>query len=581
MNNKRLIIILSIFTIVFTLMGGTLAYFNWQSADNKKTNVTFTVNTNYSCSADSGGHITSSDVSLVPAKCNDPVYAIKKTIRTSVSTNDDKVVSLSLWLNINDIDSNLANSPNFKWVFTKNGNTCNGAINYGTFQNIQNNKIDLLDGAEYATLNDTYYLYIWLDEAETNNNTQNQSFDFSIGGECGSTGIIKAPLKSLNTAAFFREEDYKTKITDVHFVYDDDLPSGIQTNNVKTYDLAWNASRPITGYLVENTDQGADPDTYKVYVSSQYRIFAANLQNAFEGMSALKSVSFDNLDTSESTNMSGMFASCSSLTSLDLSSFNTSSSGNMSGMFQGCTNLASLNISSFNTSNVLGMVSMFQGCNGLATVDITGFDTSNVSDMHNMFAYSEGFTSLDLRYLNTSSVSSMSNMFRGASNLTTLDLSSFDTSSVNTMFEMFCNCSGLTSLNLSGWNTSSVTTMQNMFAGCSSLIYLDLSSFNTSSVNNMITMFSGCSNLELLDLSSFDTSSVTNMNYMFTNAGKLRTIYVSELWNTGAVTSSVMMFTNDFSLPGYTAGSTDVTKAYYGEGGYLTYKAYTPPSSGS
>ena len=148
MNNKRIIIILMIFTIIFTLMGGTFAYFNWQSADNRKTNVTFTVNRNYTCGADSGGHITSSDVRLAPAKCTDSTYAIRRTITTSVTTQSNKVVSMKLWLNINSIDTNLTNTANFKWVIGKNKFGCeSGIINQGDFRNIQNGKIDLFDGS--------------------------------------------------------------------------------------------------------------------------------------------------------------------------------------------------------------------------------------------------------------------------------------------------------------------------------------------------------------------------------------------------------------------------------------------------
>ena len=149
MDNKRFVIILLIWTAIFTIIGGTLAYWNWQTVNNKDTNVTFTVNRDYTCGADSGGNITSSDVRLAPAKCNDPVYAIKRPITTSVTTTGDKVVSMDLWLNINNISTNLTNTPNFKWAITKNGNTCSGAINHGDFRNIQDNKIDLLSGVDY------------------------------------------------------------------------------------------------------------------------------------------------------------------------------------------------------------------------------------------------------------------------------------------------------------------------------------------------------------------------------------------------------------------------------------------------
>ena len=522
MDNKRLIIILSVWTVIFTLMGGTLAYWNWQSADNKKTNVTFTVNRDYTCGADSGGHITSNDVRLAPAKCNDPVYAIKRPITTSVTTTGDKVVSMDLWLNINNISTNLTNTSNFKWMITKNGNTCSGAIRQGNFRNIQDNKIDLLDGVEYATLNDTYYLYIWLDEAETNANTQNQLFDFSISGNCVDSGLEKALLKDLNTTNYFRETDYITKITDIYFIYDKDLPSGIITNYEKTYDLGNSASKPITGYLIENTDEGAVEDTYKLYVSSEYKIYAQNLANAFNGMMALKNISFDNFDTSGTTTMRGMFYNCSSLITLNLSKFNTSNVTIMS------------DASSASTS-----AGMFQGCSSLTSLNLSGFDTSNITNM--------------------------ARLFQGCSNLTSLDLSSFDTSNVTNMWALFNNCSSLTELNLSSFNTVNVTTMGWAFRNCTSLNSLDLSNFNT--------------------------SNVTNMDYMFQSNSSNITIYVSNLWNTDSVTGgSGNMFSGCTSLVGgagtaYNSSYQDKTYARVDNPpdnpGYLTYKAYTSPSSGN
>ena len=452
MNNKRIIIILMIFTIIFTLMGGTFAYFNWQSADNRKTNVTFTVNRNYTCGADSGGHITSSDVRLAPAKCTDSTYAIRRTITTSVTTQSNKVVSMKLWLNINSIDTNLTNTANFKWVIGKNKFGCeSGIINQGDFRNIQNGKIDLFDGIEYATLDDTYYLYIWLDEAETNSNTMNQSSDFSIGGVCTDSGKEKAILKGFNNQFYFKEADYKTKVTDIYFIYDEDLPSGITTNNIKTYDMSDSVGKPITGYLIENTDVGADPDTYKVYVSSQYKIYASGLSNAFNGMTALKNIVFDNFDTSNVGAMINVFRLCGSLTSLDLSSFNT--------------------------SNVTTMDSMFYQASSLSSVDVSYFDTSSVANFTDMFRSIGGITNLDLSNFDTTSANSMLRMFSQSSGFVTLDLSSFDTSGVTNMERMFFQSNNISTIYVSeAWDTSGVTNSENMFSSTAT----HLPNFNSS-----------------------------------------------------------------------------------------------------
>ena len=53
----------------------------------------------------------------------------------------------------------------------------------------------------------------------------------------------------------------------------------------------------------------------------------------------------------------------------------------------------------------------------------------------------------------------------------------------------------------------------------------------------------------------------------------LAAIYVSELWDTSSVTSSNTMFAACTGLPNFNANYTDKTRAHYGTGGYLTYKA--------
>ena len=566
MKEKRIIIALFVLGIIFSLMGGTLAFINWQTTEAQQTAVTFTVTPNFSCSADAGGHITSNNRMLAPTDCMDPEYAIQRTITTSSTTSNDKVISMDLWLNVNHVDANLLNSPNFKYAITKNKNSCtSGIINSGVInEDIQNNKINLLEGVEYATLNDTYYLYIWLDEAETNTNTMNQSFDLSIDGQCNDNGLEKTTMVDLNNTNYFKEADYITKITEIHFVYDKDLPDGVIENQVEgksPYQLSTKANKPIYGYL----NKIGDTDTYKLYITSAYKIYAQRLSSAFSKMTALQTIRFDNIDTSGTITMNSMFNKCSSLTSLDLSNFNTSSVTDMRDVFNGCSGLTSLNVSFFNTSNVIYFGSdagysyggMFQGCSNLTTLDLSSFDTS--------------------------SGQYMDNMFMNCSKLTSLDLSSFDTSNVKRMLSMFLNCGQLSSLDISNFNTSKVITMENMFYNCSKLTSLDVTSFNTSKVTSMKQMFRSVSSLTELDLSSFDTSLVSNMDYMLSYNTKLEKIYVSDLWNTDAVTSYASLFWNDKKLVGgngtpYNTSNNYLTYARVDNPpdspGYFTYKAY-------
>ena len=401
MKEKRIIITLFILGIIFSLLGGTLAFINWQTTEAQQTAVTFTVTPNFSCSADAGGHITSNDRMLAPTDCMDPEYAIQRTITTSSTTTGDKVISMDLWLNVNSVDTNLLNSPNFKYAITKNKNSCtSGIINSGVInESIHNNKINLLEGVEYATLNDTYYLYIWLDEAETNHNTMNQSFDLSIDGKCDYNGLEKTAMVNLDSTNYFRETDYKTKITEIYFVYDKDLPEGVIANQVEgksPYQLSTNANKPIYGYL----NKIGDTDTYKLYITSAYKIYAGILASTFADMTALQTITFDNFDTSSSAAMNSMFSGCSSLTSLNLNGFNTSNvSGTfgMQSMFYNCSKLTSIDLSYFNTSRVKTMEYMFRGCNRLTTINISSFDSTSVTNISRMFKDTYALRTLDMR----------------------------------------------------------------------------------------------------------------------------------------------------------------------------------------
>ena len=187
-KEKKLVVVLMILTIVFTVMGGTLAYFNWQSTTEQKTNVTFTVAQGFSCGANGGGNLTSNDIQLAPAHCTNTTYAIKRTITvhptiTQANTN----VYLDMWLKVNSIGSGLASSQNFKYALTTSSSNClTDIVTKGNFYGATaNTQKILLSNKEYSTTTtETYYLWIWLDAVESNPATQNQSFNIEIGGNC-------------------------------------------------------------------------------------------------------------------------------------------------------------------------------------------------------------------------------------------------------------------------------------------------------------------------------------------------------------------------------------------------------------
>ena len=184
----------------------------------------------------------------------------------------------------------------------------------------------------------------------------------------------------------------------------------------------------------------------------------------FSGCTNLTSITgWENLNTSEVTNMREMFSDCSKLTNLNLNKFNTSNVTTMYGMFARCSSLGKLSLSYlFSTANVTDMDSMFLGCSSL-----TNF----------------GF----LTYFNTAKVAEMQYMFKRVSAAETLDLSSFDTKNVIAMKEMFRECSELRTIYISsGWSTDKVTSTNNftnMFLDCTKIRGMQGTTYNASYVD--------------------------------------------------------------------------------------------------
>ena len=288
----------------------------------------------------------------------------------------------------------------------------------------------------------------------------------------------------------------------------------------------------------------------------------------FSGSKAT-TLDLSSFDTSSVKSMQSMFRD-SKATSIDLSSFDTSSVTNMGEMFYN-SQATILDVSKFDTSNVTNMIYMFANSQAI-TLDVSNFDTSNVHSMRYMFMNSQA-TALDVSNFDTSKVTTMASMFSG-SKAATLNVSNFDTSNVWTMEHMFSG-SQATTLDLSNFNTSKVENMWGMFQG-SQATTLDVSNFDTSKVTNMHSMFWGIQATDL-DLSNFDTSKVTSMAYMFYNSYNLKTIYVSDKFNTDNVTSSSNMFTYTSKLVGGAGtkyNSSYVDKTYARIDGGTSYPGY-------
>ncbi len=168
---------------------------------------------------------------------------------------------------------------------------------------------------------------------------------------------------------------------------------------------------------------------------------------------------------------------------------------------------------------------------------------------NDMFNGLSRLKNIDLSGIDFSTAPTLAYFFSGTA-ITSIDLSSWDTSSNRSLSGMFSQCGSLTSVTFgNNFNTENVTNMNNLFDGASSLTSVDLSMFDTRKVTGMQMMFRSTT-METLDLSSFETPALRNIKMMFAMNSNLKTIYVSEGFNTDNVVSGggTQQNSNDYEV---------------------------------
>ena len=165
--NKKLYITRFIISLVFLSIGGTFALV---TSTMNGINITQIKSGDLTLSIDGGGSI---DASFVPAKCTSENAIKKKIVAKATNTSGGKV-SFSLGLDITSISDSFKRNT-MRYMLTTNDNSCStGIISGGSFKDRNTNDKIWLVKNDYDnitksgnTYTKTYYLYIWLDEAET------------------------------------------------------------------------------------------------------------------------------------------------------------------------------------------------------------------------------------------------------------------------------------------------------------------------------------------------------------------------------------------------------------------------------
>ena len=315
-----------------------------------------------------------------------------------------------------------------------------------------------------------------------------------------------------------------------------------------------------------------------------------SMYDMFNGASSLTSLDVSNWDTSKVTNMGYMFYNTSSLTSLDVSNWDTSKVTNMSYMFAGASSLKTIYASDkFNTNAVTNSVYMFSVASRLVGGNGTTYNASHVDKGYARIDRpgTPGYFTEKQRAVRKATLKQghdISYVWRF-----TLDA---DPTSIKRFTGTFTDALQNAAINIAistsdypvyTWNSGSTiyyyteadevylnSDSAAMFGKLSNLRSIDFNFgleldvdpdgdgyvglmsepvFITSNVTSMSNMFY-YTGITTLDLSGMDTRNVTNMSAMFCGSSSLTTIYVSNLFNTNAVTDSGMMFADATNLIG-------------------------------
>ena len=163
-------------------------------------------------------------------------------------------------------------------------------------------------------------------------------------------------LNTDSSSGIFGGPISKTSVERIYFVNYEDVP----TEASSVWDASIEGNYAITGWAVDDNQNGL----VEVYLGADNgRVsLPANCNSLFYWYTSLISIDFDNIDTSQVTDMSYMFAYSYGLSELDLSNFDTSNVTTMTYMFNSVYKITTFDLSGFDTSKTTSMTYMFSGC---------------------------------------------------------------------------------------------------------------------------------------------------------------------------------------------------------------------------
>ena len=180
-NNGKIMALslVAVIAIIGIVAGGTYAFI---TASGTATNITQIKSGNLTMTVAGGGN---QSVTFMPTTCTNSEHVIKRTITATAVNTSGGAVSFTLGLKPTVLDNGLK-LANMKWALTTSATSCTtGVLGSGNFANATVNTVIPMvsndsagitaDANDKTKFTKVYYLYVWLDSAQSSNVTGNLS----------------------------------------------------------------------------------------------------------------------------------------------------------------------------------------------------------------------------------------------------------------------------------------------------------------------------------------------------------------------------------------------------------------------
>ena len=552
-NTKLTAIIIFLLFVIFLIIGGTFAYWQWATSDEQRTLV--------------NSSLTDNAVIYV----DDPVEELKNLYPTS----DCDINGTSSWTSEITVDNNtgviLATTFKLKVkIEDRNGNIITNDTNEW---NTHEYKYYIKYSVTEANGKCSEPLYSGRFDNDTLTFTESEGwYDSELITKRASTGFPDTSGKINSGVSFFADPNKETKhkykvwawidkdYTSVN--YGQEITDPLQNAKIS---VSWSENSGL-----EQVRKEYEGEAYARYTSSNQTLTftrsktpitvgstynGKTVTNVYTGFEEKSSSPWIDLSSSVTNiifedyiypvSTAAWFATFSNCSSIDVSKIDTSRVTNMNSMFAYSSFTEIKNMSLWDTSSVTNMGNMFEVAQVTDYSGIENWDTSNVTDMHMMF-YGSGGT-LDLRNWNVSKVTYYASFDEGANIsgpyfgtayaiYTSSDQTLTFTRST-TPITIGSTYNGKTVTNVyTGFEENSSSPWSGLASSVTNIIFEDY--IYPKSTYGWFATFSNCSSI---DVSKIDTSRVTNMNGMFAHS-RFTEIKNMSLWDTSSVTNMGSMF---------------------------------------